>query len=322
MGYNPLMRIVQLGLISVTLLASQLPLAHAAPQVLQNDSFVSGMAAGFQGGFVPSEIGAVRLDPPPGGPYQVTEVTLLFGGSTATRDVTLKIWNDSGDTNPGGMIYEGEFTLTGANDAFSSIDLSGSNVYVAGPFRVGIEFAHSGYPSIARDSDNTIRQTHNFILTDMFGWFQSSALGLTGDWVIRATIDVPMNPMVDAGMPVPDASVPDPDASVPTPDASVPTPDAGVPDPDAGTSGQSCMVHSECPTGQYCTEDDMCTYDCRVDFDCGNDMRCTSLGMCEPVPSQGGCRAGGNSTPWSAGLLFVLMFGLSWAGSQRRRRRS
>lgn len=304
--------------------------ADAANLELQNDGFVTGMAAGFQAGFVAGEIGAVRLDPPAGGPYQLTAVTLLFGGATTTQNVTLTVWNDVGADNPGAMLYEGDWTLTGANDAFSVIDLSAESIFVSGPFRVGITFQHNGLPSIARDADGTINAAYNFILAQGFGWVQSNLLGLTGDWVIRATINDGVNPMPDAGVPdasvMPDASVVDasvtPDAS--TIDANV-TPDAGVVDanvtPDAGGDGQSCRVHSECPTGQYCADDDTCTYDCRVDTDCGNNMRCTSLGMCEPE-SDGGCSVSEERPAGSSGStgLWILGLGLFLLVRSRRRR--
>ena len=60
-----------------------------------------------------------------------------------------------------------------------------------GPFRVGIEFFHDGPPSIARDADGTIASDRNFICANLGAecvWFRSSTLGVTGDWVIRATI--------------------------------------------------------------------------------------------------------------------------------------
>lgn len=318
------MRTAVLALSSLALLLPLAPPVSADVIELQNDGFMSGQAAGFQGGFVSGEIGAVRLDPPTADPVQILEVKLLFGGATSTQNVTLQIWNEVGGASPGAMIHQADYTLTGANDAFSSIDLSGDNLFVTGSFRVGILFQHAGFPSIARDDDGTIRPTHNFIMAQGFGWAQSNLFGLTGDWVIRATIDDGMSTTPDAGvpdaMPAPDASPPD--AGNPGPDAGE-TPDANEPGPDAGPDGQACRVHSECPTGQYCDESDMCTYDCRVDYDCGNDMRCTSLGMCEALPDTGcGCRVGeGRPDDNDRGLGWILGLGLGAAVWLRRRRR-
>lgn len=313
------MRIKTIALASFALLITQVPLVSADIIELKNDGFTSGQVAGFQGGFIVDEIGAVRLDPPGVGPFQVVEIQLLFGGATTSQNVTLQIWNDNGGPNPGAVVYQADYTLMGSNEAFSSVDLSGNNVYVDGSFRVGIQFQHDGVPSIARDNDGTIKPSHNFIFASGF-WAQSNLYGLTGDWVIRAVVDDGISTTPDAGV-TPDASML-PDAGV-GPDAGDNTPDAGDNTPDAGMGGQSCMVHSECPTGQYCDEDDTCTYDCRVDYDCGNDMRCTSLGMCEPVPDTGcTCRVGGGRSHGDhhgAGWLFGL--GLGAALWLRRRRR-
>ncbi len=296
--------------IAIASLACLLLTSHSVLAVeieLRNDGFETGMQAGFQGGFVSGEIGAVRLEPPGAGPYQVKAVTLLFGGNTSSSDITLHIWVDNGGDAPGAELFQADYTLTGADDAFSVIDLSLDNVYVTGPFRVGIEFTNMGYPSIARDNDGTITANLNFIYADLGFWAQSSLFGLTGDWIIRATIDDNVVEPFDAG----------PDAAGPTPDAA--RPDAAGPTPDAGNG---CMVHSECPTGQYCDDSDTCTYDCRVDYDCGDGMRCTSLGMCEAVPDDGcGCEAGGTEAPagpWTAGLFFLGALLLV----RRRRRRN
>lgn len=265
--------------------------AWAEPIELKNDGFVTGMTAGFQAGFVAGEIGAVKLVPPAGGPYQLTTVTLLFGGAATTQDVTLHIYMDGAGADPGAEIYQGDYTLTGSDQAFSNIDLTAANVYVNGAFRVGIEFQHDGAPSIARDDDGTIDAARNFILAQGAGWVESELLGLTGDWVIRAT--------VDSNQTLPDAGVPD--------GSIIDAPIDAPPGPDAG-NGAMCQVHSECPTGQYCDVDNTCTYDCRVDYDCGNDMRCTSLGMCEPKDGGCGCKVGGagSGSTWLGGLFLGL----------------
>jgi hypothetical protein len=59
---------------------------------------------------------------------------------------------------------------------------------VNGPFRVGLEFQHSGLPSIARDTDG-ITPGRNFALLSGLGWVESSTVGLAGDWIVRAVVD-------------------------------------------------------------------------------------------------------------------------------------
>jgi hypothetical protein len=166
-------------------------LAQAA--VLQNDGWSSGQPAFFQSGFVAGEIGAVRLVPTIACPCRVEKVSLLFGGSTATQTVSIQFWDDPGGSDAPGTPLGVPFdvALTGANDVLHEVTLVG-DVFVNGPFRVGIEFQHDGLPSIARDADGTIDSSSNFICVDLVAsecvWFRSSDFGVTGDWVIRATI--------------------------------------------------------------------------------------------------------------------------------------
>lgn len=169
-------------------LAACLSPAFAQETLLQNDGFVDGQSAGFQGGFVAGESGSVRLVPSGPFPVALTRVLLLFGGSGATQTVTLRIWDDgAGTAAPGTELYSGDFQLTGSDTALQELDLSTAGVQVSGPFRVGIEFQHSGLPSIARDGDG-INAARNFIFAQGLGWFDAAALGVTGDWIIRAGV--------------------------------------------------------------------------------------------------------------------------------------
>src|SRR5262245_30872704 len=164
----------------------------AQVQELQNDGWSSGQGAAFQGGFASGEIGAVRLVPTIACPCQVEKISLLFGGATSTQTVSIQFWDDPGTSNdPGAPIgLPFDVNLTGADDVLHEVAL-GDDVFVNGPFRVGVEFFHDGPPSIARDTDGTITSDRNFICAN-FGaecvWFRSNTLGVTGDWVIRATI--------------------------------------------------------------------------------------------------------------------------------------
>lgn len=164
--------------------------AAAQETTLQNDGFVDGQPVGFQGGFVADEIAASRFLPTGTGPWQLKRVQFLLGGSTSTVTVTLRVYNDAaGTTNPGTEIFSGDYLINGSDVAMQEVDLTAENVSVSGQFRVGIQFQHSGLPSVARDGDGTITASRNFIYTPSVpGWFQSSLFGLTGDWVIRAVV--------------------------------------------------------------------------------------------------------------------------------------
>ena len=265
---------------------------------LRNDGFETGMAAFFQEGFATGEMGAAVLVPSGTGPFQVVKVRLLFGGSTATQDITLRIYTDTGGTTPGTQVFTADYTLTGADSAFNEIDLTGDAVVVPGNFRVAIEFQHDDLPSIARDGDGTIAASRNFIFESTAGWVQSSTLGLTGDWIIRADV-------VDTGSGTPDAG-PVRDAS-PLPDASL-VPDAAVGGPDAGGE---CTLNSDCTNGSYCGADGVCTFDCRIDIDCNAGQTCDPVGRCVDAATDGGggcgCDAGGRAPASGAALTLIAV---------------
>jgi hypothetical protein len=175
-------------------LCALLSAAWASAEELSNDGFTSGQAVNFQAGFIEGEIAAVRLEPTIACPCSLEEVTLLFGGTTGTLPVVLRIWDDAPATSdPGAPLFVDSFALTASNDQLAIIDLSGANVVVTGPFRVGIEFAHAGLPSIASDTDGSVDALRNFILADFsplgFFWFPSPDLGVSGDWILRARIE-------------------------------------------------------------------------------------------------------------------------------------
>lgn len=163
--------------------------AGAVPVTLQNDGFVGGSAA-FQAGFVTGEIAASRFDPPGPFPMPLTEVRFLFGDIQVQTPVVLHVWEDTGAYGPGTEIYTEAYLATGSASALNSIDLTAAGVQVNGPFRVGLEFTQDGLPCVARDTDGTIAATQNFIMANGIGWVPSNLLGVTGDWVIRATVDV------------------------------------------------------------------------------------------------------------------------------------
>jgi hypothetical protein len=169
------------------LMTAALPSA-AVDVTLQNDGFLPGGSAAFQGGFVAGEIAASRFSPSGPFPVQVKEVQFLWGGAPGISTITLRIWDDSaGSTGPGTQFYTGDFQVTAADDALQSIDLSSINLFVSGDFRVGIVMPASGLPSVARDNDG-INASLNFINASGFGWVQSSLLGVTGDWILRSIV--------------------------------------------------------------------------------------------------------------------------------------
>ena len=158
---------------------------------LQIDGYTDGASLGFQGGFIAGEEGAVTLGPV-NNTFQVTHVKFLFGGGgiSVNRDIILKIYKDIGAADPGSLLFTSSFKIASSDNVMQDIDLRDENIVLAqgGSIRVSIEMTASGYPSIARDGDGTISETRNWIKT-AGNWSTSKSFGLTGDWIIRATVE-------------------------------------------------------------------------------------------------------------------------------------
>jgi hypothetical protein len=156
---------------------------------LQNDDFTSGSPS-FQSGFMTGEAAAVRLGPQSQA-YTIRKVLLLFGGDTATKTVTLTIYNDSGSTTPGAVVHSADYALTGSAAAFREIVLTSLNIHVAAnqQIRVSVAFQHSGLPSVALDAARTAGR--NLLNISGSGWTTAETVGLAGDFIIRAEISTP-----------------------------------------------------------------------------------------------------------------------------------
>ncbi len=141
----------------------------------------------FQDGFLAGEIAAVRLEPDIPCPCLVQGVRLMFGGAAGSEPVTLHIWDDGGAVTPGMQLFSLPLVLEANGLALNAIDLSATPILVNGPFRVGIEFGSAGAPSVARDHDGTV-PSRNFIRDESPTWVDATTAGVTGDWIIRASI--------------------------------------------------------------------------------------------------------------------------------------
>ncbi len=243
--------------------------AHAELE-LKNDGFVSGGAASFQSGFVAGEAGASRFVAP-AADRQLLKVQLLFGGATTTQMVTVRVFDDrAGNDIPGSELFMGDFEITGSDSAMHELDLRGSNVIVTQQFRVAIEFQHAGAPTLASDGDGNVAADKNYIFASGMGWKKSSALGITGDWVIRAFI-------TDGG---------------------------------GGMMGTFCDTNAECATGQYCdAPHHACVSGCRTDGECSNGSCVDNQCMADGGGDDGGCQTGGGSGGVIALGILALVVG-------------
>jgi hypothetical protein len=178
---------------SALLLLLVVPLAHAQEVILQYDSFATGHAVSFQGGFVTGERAAVHFMPAGPFPKMITKVQFLFGGAVGTKTITLRIWRDTtGMAAPGTQIFSSGYVVVASDTEMQEIDLSGEAISVYGPFRVGIQFQHDGLPSIAQDQDATIYGGVHWIYWKLgpgsFTWYDWSMVGGQGDLIIRAGV--------------------------------------------------------------------------------------------------------------------------------------
>lgn len=167
-----------------------------APQTqtlqLQNDGFTTGGAKAFQAGFVVGETAEVTLGPV-SNTFQVTAVQFLFGGTGSTptsRDIVLKIYKDIGVGTPGTLLYTSTYSVAASDNLLQQIDLRDKLIVVngGGSIRVAIEMTAAGLPSVAVDKDGTVTGNANWIKTGG-SWVSSPSLGLSGDFIIRATIE-------------------------------------------------------------------------------------------------------------------------------------
>ncbi|MFC1611259.1 MYXO-CTERM sorting domain-containing protein [Myxococcota bacterium] len=270
-------------LLAAILLCSPIT-SWAATVTLQNDGWTSGGEVFCQGGFVTGEEAAVTLGPVVG-TFTVESVEFVFCGATTEQTVTLKIYEDTGASDPGTLLYTNDYQVTGSDEALHQIDLSAQDVRVTGggSIRVSLLFSHSGVPSVSRDDDG-ISNARNWIKSQGVGWVQSWTLGLTGDWVIRAVVVTP-----------------DHDSNT-----------TGDSDGAGDASDGSCTTHDDCGGGQLC-EDGRCVIICSVNEDCRGGEVCENS-RC--VAIEEGCDCAMGSGP---GVAVAFIAGLASIGRRRRK---
>ncbi len=162
--------------------------ASTKDTTFQNDTYSSGDLPSFQLGFDKDEIAGATFGPLVN-PYTIESVSLLFGGSSETRDIKLLIYEDNGTSNPGMTVFSKTYTLQGSID-MQSINLSSENIrFENGSFRVGIQMTKAGAPSVAVDDGSDTKQNRNWIkVNDLGTWKANSTLSVNGNWIIRAAV--------------------------------------------------------------------------------------------------------------------------------------
>jgi hypothetical protein len=166
-------------------------LALAEVSLLLNDSFVDNGSVGFQTGFAAGESAGVTLGPV-SDTFTIQKLQFLFGPTDPMmRTLNVKVIVEDSPGVLGATLYQGDYQITPASDALQVIDLTTMNVTHAGAgsIRVAVQVNHTGAPGVARDDDGC-QPGRNWIYTSNM-WNDSCALGLMGDWVMRAEIDGP-----------------------------------------------------------------------------------------------------------------------------------
>jgi hypothetical protein len=168
--------------------------------------------------FVPGEIAMTILDVPPGNSVELAEIHILwksfFGGQPDSLEQAVIVYdmNQEGPADPGtflplcseenGCILSGPVMQDGGLNVF---DVRANSIQLPpGRFGIGLEFLTDQsqgnplfIPSVASDDDghnNAGGVVRNWVRVSGSGWTSSQSLGVTGDWIIRAVVEVCENP--------------------------------------------------------------------------------------------------------------------------------
>ena len=162
---------------------------------LANDSWVDGTSAAFQGGFVQDECWAATYVPEAEHyPFTIRGVQMIVGGEDmGDAEFEVALWEVDENNRPSTPIDSGTALLSGLDDNWDGLVVEALMidplVVEEGSFAwVVCLVAHDGLPAIANDTDGAA-EDRNWIYTIDGEWLQSSGLGVSGDWIMRATIE-------------------------------------------------------------------------------------------------------------------------------------
>jgi len=178
--------------------------AGANEVTVQNDSLANDSSGTIQAGFVAGEKAAAWLTSPCAGNIVAAQVfwRSLNGGAAQVVEDSINILRSGAFPVPGAdaqdilgpVLNDGVINEYRYLDENNTIPLS-VPVDAGETFVLALTFAEppsSVGPSVVNDDDG-IQPDRNAIYADLgggnFSWFSNSALGVTGDWVIRAVVD-------------------------------------------------------------------------------------------------------------------------------------
>ncbi|MCD4653472.1 hypothetical protein K8T06_06015 [bacterium] len=169
--------------------------ADAAIKQLANDVYEVGDEANYQAGFVAGEIMAAKFSVEPNEyPFDLISVQVLLGdgspGGTTQGSFLVHIWEDAGGESPGVELID-PFSVVLTAGYINDINLTGMAIPAISQdaVRIGLEFLQDPPPSFLSDDDGFITQHANSLFSIDFGWHYAEFFGLTGDWILRLTVD-------------------------------------------------------------------------------------------------------------------------------------
>jgi uncharacterized repeat protein (TIGR01451 family) len=191
-------------------------MATGAEVTVKNDSLTAGGTGSVVAGFVPGEKAASWLTSPCAGNIRAAQIFWRSPSGTSANVIGAEIEISRAGTFPtpgtladtigGPVLTDGVINEYRYKDENNTIPLI-VPVQQGETFVVSFTFDSApvaGDPSVVRDTDG-IQSQRNGLCADFGGasctWFDSSTLGVTGDWVIRAVIDCASVP-VDANVSV------------------------------------------------------------------------------------------------------------------------
>lgn len=190
--------------------------ANATEMTVKNDSLTDFGTAVIVGGFVPGEKAASWLTSPCNGNLRAVQMfwRSASGTSGETIQFAIEISRNGSFPTPGALAAEigGPVLTDGVLNEFRYLD-ENQAVPLIVPVTSGEVFVvalvidgaiGTADPSVVRDTDGN-QIGRNALYAELapgnFSWFNSSALGVQGDWVIRAVIDCAAGPQeADVGV--------------------------------------------------------------------------------------------------------------------------
>ena len=200
---------------SIALAASMGLAAHAAEVTVKNDSLTNFSAAVIVGGFVAGEKAASWLTSPCNGDIRAVQVFWRSPSGTTGETIHsgIQIYRSGTFPTPGALAQSigGPVLTDGVLNEYRHLD-ENQVVPVIVPvsanetFVVALEFdttVTASDPSVVRDVDGN-QPGRNALYARLapgsYAWFNSSSLGVNGDWVIRAVVDCAAGAQADVGV--------------------------------------------------------------------------------------------------------------------------